>query len=229
MKHFEKLSKAVCVVLVIFAFASHAVGTTPRYAYVTNYNSANLSASSNVSAYTVDSSTGALTAVSGSPFAAGTGPYSVTVDPSGKFTYAVNYFSNNVSAYTIDSSTGALTVVSGSPFAAGLQPTSVAIASSSGPRYSVCLLYDPTKAVHGGSNCNSATAAATTCLLPVSWFMPSALPKFPLPLPARSKTLETQTRIMTSASTPRWVARADTFSTSTRRDCLLGRTKSISR
>ena len=45
---------------------------TPKFAYVANQGSAN------VSAYTINGTTGALTAVTGSPFTAGTGPSSVT-------------------------------------------------------------------------------------------------------------------------------------------------------
>jgi 6-phosphogluconolactonase len=43
------------------------------YAYVTNY------LSGNVSAYTINASTGALTAVAGSPFAAGDQTYSAVI------------------------------------------------------------------------------------------------------------------------------------------------------
>jgi 6-phosphogluconolactonase (cycloisomerase 2 family) len=85
----------------------------------------------NISAYTIDAHTGALTAVSGSPFAADTLPWGVTVDPSGKFAYVPNLGANhgngNLSAYTIDSSTGALTAVPGSPFAGGLIPQFVTV------------------------------------------------------------------------------------------------------
>ena len=82
----------------------------------------------NVSAYTINSSTGALREISGSPFAAGFGPYSVTVDPSGRFAYVANVgLFEHVSAYTINSSTGALRAVSGSPFAAGNGPLSVTV------------------------------------------------------------------------------------------------------
>jgi DNA-binding beta-propeller fold protein YncE len=47
------------------------VDPSRRFAYVAN------GTSNNVSAYTINASTGALTPVAGSPFAAGTGPYSV--------------------------------------------------------------------------------------------------------------------------------------------------------
>ncbi len=94
----------------------------PKFAYVANRNSAN------VSAYTINATTGALAPVAGSPFAAGTNPVGVAVDPTGKFAYVGNYSSNNVSAYTINATTGALTPVPGSPFAAGNGPIGVAVA-----------------------------------------------------------------------------------------------------
>ena len=65
--------------------------------------------------------------VSGSPFAAGSAPDAVAVDPSGRFAYVANYGSDNISAYAINPTTGALTPVSGSPFAAGDGPTAVAV------------------------------------------------------------------------------------------------------
>jgi len=104
---------------------------------------------------------------------------------------------------------------------------------SSGPRYSVCPLYDPTKAVNLAalypSNWNSATPVGRTCLRRV---LTSKLPvsrKFPFPPLARSKTPATQTRITTSVSTPRWVARVDIYSTSRRQGWRRGPTASISR
>jgi 6-phosphogluconolactonase len=82
----------------------------------------------NVSAYRIHSGTGALTAVSGSPFAAGTTPTSVTVDPSGRFVYVANGGSNNISAFTINARTGALVAVSGSPFPdGGMDTTPVSV------------------------------------------------------------------------------------------------------
>ena len=81
------------------------------------------------SAYTINSSTGALRAVAGSPFATGSSPFSAAVDPSGQFAYVANDADNTVSAYAVvNSSAGALRAVSGSPFAAGLAPALVAIA-----------------------------------------------------------------------------------------------------
>jgi 6-phosphogluconolactonase (cycloisomerase 2 family) len=109
------------------AFANRALANpTPKFAYVAN------SGDNTVSAYTINGSTGALRAVAGSPFAAGSFPQSVAVDPSGRFAYVANKFGKgsgpgNVSAYTINRSTCALRAVAGSPFAAGRSPTSVTV------------------------------------------------------------------------------------------------------
>ena len=83
-----------------------------------------------VSAFTINAATGALTPITSSPFAAGSLPVDVAVDPSGKFVYVANLFGNNVSGYTINPKTGALTAISGSPFAAGSGPSSVAFATN---------------------------------------------------------------------------------------------------
>jgi hypothetical protein len=111
----------------------------------------------NVSAYTINSSTGALSAVAGSPFAAGTEPRSVTVDPSGQFAYVANQGDNTVSAYTINSATGALSAVAGSPFAAGTESLSVAIA---GQAYVPLALTCPTATAQVGVPYNSALTAS---------------------------------------------------------------------
>src|SRR5580698_9104200 len=60
-------------------------GVVVQFAYVANYDSAN------VSAYTINAKTGKLTPVAGSPFGAGTEPEGVAVDPTGKFAYVANY------------------------------------------------------------------------------------------------------------------------------------------
>src|SRR5437660_1243041 len=110
------------IVMVLSALAlAPAYAAAQSFAYVANQ------ASNNVSAYTINTATGALTPVAGSPFAAGPTPVSVTVDPTGKFAYTANHSSNDVSAYTINAATGALTAVPGSPFAAGTITRSVTI------------------------------------------------------------------------------------------------------
>jgi 6-phosphogluconolactonase (cycloisomerase 2 family) len=95
------------------------VEPTGRFAYVANQTS------NNISGYAINTSNGALTPIPGSPFAAGTGAFEVTVEPTGRFAYVVNSGSNNISGYTISASSGALTPLSGSPFPAGADPRGV--------------------------------------------------------------------------------------------------------
>jgi 6-phosphogluconolactonase (cycloisomerase 2 family) len=81
--------------------------------------------SNNVSAFSIDSSTGKLTQVSGSPFGSGSTPVFAVVDATGKFLFVGNQSSTNIYEYSIDSATGALTAVSGSPYGTGSAPTSM--------------------------------------------------------------------------------------------------------
>jgi 6-phosphogluconolactonase len=64
---------------------------------------------------------GALSEVSGSPYAVGTGPTGVIVDPTGSYVYVANKGSNNISAFALTATSGKLTAISGSPFASGGQ------------------------------------------------------------------------------------------------------------
>jgi uncharacterized protein (TIGR03437 family) len=91
-----------------------------RFAYAASFGG------NNIYAFTINPTTGALTPISGSPFAAGSGPFGLTSDLSGRFLYSANYSSSNISAFAIDPTTGALTAVPGSPFSAS-GPASLAI------------------------------------------------------------------------------------------------------
>lgn len=115
---------------VIFSGAA-PVTYTPTFAYIAN------SGDNSISGYAIDPANGALTAVPGSPFAAGTTPDSVTTDPAGRFLFAANSGSNSISVYTIGAQTGALTPVAGSPFATGSGPTSLAVDATGSFVYSV--------------------------------------------------------------------------------------------
>jgi 6-phosphogluconolactonase len=101
---------------------SVAVDPSGNFVYVTTVSETSGSAGS-VSMYTIDATTGAL--ASNGTIAAGAGPVSVVVDPSGKFAYVANSNSNNVSMYTVNATTGALT--STGTIAAGADPVSVAV------------------------------------------------------------------------------------------------------
>ena len=73
------------------------------------------SGSGNVSGYSIGGS-GALTAISGSPFSAGTNPVYIASGSSGTLVFVANQGSNNISVFQVGGG-GALTAVGGSPFA----------------------------------------------------------------------------------------------------------------
>jgi 6-phosphogluconolactonase (cycloisomerase 2 family) len=130
-----------------------ALTFTPKFAYVAN------TAGNSVSAFTVDLSTGALTAVAGSPFSTGasTTPKSVAADRTGKFLYTANSGTGDVSAFTINSD-GSLTAVAGSPFSTGgTAPTSVFVDPSG--RFLFAALSGSGK--YAGFTINSSTGALT--------------------------------------------------------------------
>jgi 6-phosphogluconolactonase (cycloisomerase 2 family) len=58
---------------------------------------------SSISAYTIDSSTGVLTAIAGSPYVTSMSPSPIVADPNGNFLFS------SIGTYTINTSTGALT------------------------------------------------------------------------------------------------------------------------
>jgi 6-phosphogluconolactonase len=133
--------KQILQVLSVLALAPAYAGAQ-SFTYAANFYS------SNVSAYSINPATGALTAVPGSPFATGMNPWHVVGDPTGRFAYVANANSNNVSAFTIDAATGALSAIPGSPFAAGSYPKSLAV--------------DPTGRFAYVANANSNNVSAFT-------------------------------------------------------------------
>jgi 6-phosphogluconolactonase len=80
---------------------------------------------SGVSGFRIDSNTGVLTPVSGSPYPTASGAMDVAIDPGTKFAFATNSPSNQVSAFSISPSTGGLTPVPGAPFSTGNFPVGV--------------------------------------------------------------------------------------------------------
>jgi len=121
------IGAAMCISISGCNSGSQGTGTTnpssSHFAYVANC------ASNNVSMYTINTTTGDLTSTStisagpvNPPF--GTGPQSVTADPSGKFAYVANSV-GSVFMYTINASTGDLT--STGTIAAGTSPIAVVV------------------------------------------------------------------------------------------------------
>ncbi len=82
-----------------------------KFLFVANH------ASNNISAYTIDGSTGALTAISGSPFSTAASPSGLAAQNG--FLFVSHRGSGQISVFKYDSASGALSAVSGSPFAAG--------------------------------------------------------------------------------------------------------------
>ena len=106
----------------------------PKFSYVTNY-SARTGQPYTVSEFVIDPTSGQLMPIPGSPFTAGQGPNSITIDSGGPYLYAANagsfnvsgYETNDVSAFSITSN-GSLSPVSGSPFGpTGYSPSSIIV------------------------------------------------------------------------------------------------------
>jgi 6-phosphogluconolactonase (cycloisomerase 2 family) len=84
--------------------------------------------SNNVSAFTINTD-GSLAQVTGSPFAAGLAPVSLTVDPSKNFLYVADLNSNQVSGYRINIGSGALAATNPATVSTGTRPVALAFHS----------------------------------------------------------------------------------------------------
>jgi len=80
--------------------------------------------------YKINSATGELTLIQGSPFPGSQDAYSFGLDPQSKFLYAANPSLRTVSVFRIDSASGQLTEIPGSHVAAGSEPLSVIVGLS---------------------------------------------------------------------------------------------------
>jgi 6-phosphogluconolactonase len=77
-----------------------------------------LTAANQIAAFSIDSVTGALSPVPGSPFSAGDQP--TTLTSTNNFLYAANWTNGSISGYSISPSSGALTAIPGSPFGSNI-------------------------------------------------------------------------------------------------------------
>jgi len=92
-----------------------------QFAYVANQDS------NDITVFAINATTGYLSQVSGSPFAAGgTTPVSVAVDPDGAYAYVANNGSNSVAVFSIEAGTGILTPV-GEAVPTGTAPVAVIV------------------------------------------------------------------------------------------------------
>jgi 6-phosphogluconolactonase (cycloisomerase 2 family) len=107
-------------------------GSQNQFLYVSNLNDS----SGGISAFTVEFNTGALTPISGSPYATGAGgsfpgPSALAISGNGQILYVglvgTANANNKIAAFVIDTNTGALTPIPGSPFATGNAPQYMAL------------------------------------------------------------------------------------------------------
>jgi 6-phosphogluconolactonase len=134
------------------ANASHVILPTAvnvlasgAYVYVSAYDSSVTPSVGYVFGFSVGSG-GVLTAVPGSPFAAGDQPSAVASDGKSSYVYVTDAVRGDVLGYAVSTATstaGALTALSGSPYPAGNDPTGVVV--------------DPTYAFAYVSNATDAT------------------------------------------------------------------------
>ena len=135
-------SGALTVVPATALTPGYATGTNPtgvtvdpcnRFVYVANGQPSN-----NVTAFTVCYTVSlpscpyanfSLLPISGSPFTAGPGPVTLTVDPLGGFLYVLDQQENAIRPYSISNTTGTLTALSPAYSGSNQFPTSMAIRS----------------------------------------------------------------------------------------------------
>ena len=103
-----------------------AISGGGKYLCVAMVGTAN--ANNAISVFSIDSATGVLSQIVGSPFPAGQGPLALATDPAGKYLFATNLFEGSLSAFTVDGNSGALTAMAASPFPTHNVPVSVAVA-----------------------------------------------------------------------------------------------------
>lgn len=137
MRREWQLTAVLCLLIVSLAGCGGQSGLTtnsgptptptPVFASPAKFLYAANEVSASISGYSVDSSTGALTALAGFPVSSGVNPVFLTHDPLNKFLVVVDIAANNVRVYGIDSSTGALTEVPPSPYPLGMEPRAAAI------------------------------------------------------------------------------------------------------
>jgi 6-phosphogluconolactonase len=92
--------------------------------YVSAYDSSVSPAVGYIFGFSVGSG-GVLTALPGSPFAAGVQPSAITSDPTSAYVYVTDFVKGKVLGYSVTS--GNLTPLPGSPFPAGNQPSGIVI------------------------------------------------------------------------------------------------------
>lgn len=96
------------------------VAAKAKFAYTGNQGAS-------LSGYSVDTATGALTALNGYPLAIGTTPTVVATDPQNRFLFVGDISAGKLHVFTVNSSTGALTEIASSPYATVQEPVAIAV------------------------------------------------------------------------------------------------------
>ncbi len=106
-----------------------AVHPSGKFAYIVHTTDDYIS--DQISGYSIDGSTGALSLLPGSPFVTSdphVGSFAtLAFDPTGRFAFVANGTQDNIAVYAVSADSGALTEIAGSPFAAGGGPVSIAV------------------------------------------------------------------------------------------------------
>jgi len=119
-----------------------------------------------IDVFSLDSTTGTLTAVANSPFHSGVDPSDITVHPSGKFVYVANTADATISLFTLDGTSGALTEMANSPIPSGGNgtingPTGI-VADASGKYVYVCNASNDISVFNVNSQTGALTALANS-------------------------------------------------------------------
>lgn len=100
------------------------VDASARFVYVANND---VHGMKGVSGFTIDSNTGSLTPIAGSPYGTPNWATDVALNPAATFAFATIPDENAVAVFAIDSMTGVLTPIEGSPFPTGTSPDGVVV------------------------------------------------------------------------------------------------------
>jgi len=128
-----------------------------HFAYVANASDATLSA------FQLNVSTGALTALASSPVAVtgGSGLSEVRIDPTGKFVYVISENTDEVYGFTINTNDGSLTAIAGSPFGTGIKPQSLTFNAGGAFLYVLNVTGNGTVPTISGYSVNASTGVLT--------------------------------------------------------------------
>ena len=136
-----------------FAANRVTIGTAGKFLFAANEQT------NNVSVFSIDPATGALTLVLGSPFptggASGSG-ISLGVTPDNQFLFASSSGSNTITVFSV-ATNGTLTPISGSPFAAGGVPDGIKV-SPDGRFLAVALISNDAVAIFSIASNGALTA-----------------------------------------------------------------------